>query len=346
MDEKNSSHVLDALSDRRELVNHNLTAHIKSINPKSLHQASNHLFLAGGKRLRPIVCLIAAEAICNMESSSFPYEGVLDLEGSPVNMLDAASSLELIHIFTLIHDDIMDDDDLRRGVPSVHKKFSTNGAILAGDVLHSKAFETLGNSAKPSSNLSSALASLAHVCSGICEGQALDVQFGNMDLVPIEEYLKMIELKTGVLFAVSSSLPAQILGQPKEVVDSLYSFGLLAGKAFQIYDDLLDLTTPSSILGKQRGSDIAEQKQTILTIHASNAGVDLAPFLKNGESIPNELNMDELVQILEDSGTISYAYELSQDLCTQAKRQLEILPHSPSRELLSDIVDFFCQRDH
>ena len=116
--------------------------------------------------------------------------------------------------------------------------------------------------------------------------------------------------------------------------------------AFQIYDDLLDLTTSSSTLGKQRGSDLSAQKQTILTIHATNAGVDLSSFVQNGDSSPSESDMDSLVGALEDSGTISYAHGLSQDLSIQAKQQLEILPSNHSRELLSDIVDFFCQRDH
>ena len=346
MDEKDSSRILDALSSRRTLVNQCLASHIDTIGPGHLSEASNHLFIAGGKRLRPVVCLIAAEAIYNQDLSPFPYQSLIDSTGTSVNMLDAASSLELIHIFTLIHDDIMDDDDLRRGVPSVHQKFNTNTAILAGDILYSKAFETLGNSAEHSSNVSRALTSLATVCSDICEGQALDVQFGQMDLVSIEEYLRMIELKTGVLFAESAALPAQLLGQPPEIIDALYNFGLLAGKAFQIYDDLLDLTTPSSILGKQRGSDLSEQKQTILTIHATNSGVDLNSFHNDQNSCPSESDMDSLVEALEDSGTISYAHELSHDLSTQAKQQLELLPSNPSQELLSDIVDFFCQRDH
>lgn len=346
MPEPDYSRVLDALNVRRDLVNQCLVGHIDTIGPDHLSQASNHLFIAGGKRLRPAVCLIAAEAIYNQNLSPFPYENLLDSVGTSVNMLDAASSLELIHIFTLIHDDIMDDDDLRRGVPSVHQKFNTNTAILAGDILYSKAFETLGHCAEHSSNVSLALASLATVCSDICEGQALDVHFGDVDLVSIEDYLRMIELKTGVLFAESAALPAQLLGQPPEVIDALYNYGLLAGKAFQIYDDLLDLTTSSSTLGKQRGSDLSAQKQTILTIHATNAGVDLSSFVQNGDSSPSESDMDSLVGALEDSGTISYAHGLSQDLSIQAKQQLEILPPNHSRELLSDIVDFFCQRDH
>ena len=346
MGQKDSSRILDALHSRRDLINQCLINHLDTIGPAPLSDASNHLFIAGGKRLRPVVCLIAAETIYNQDLSPFPYENLLDYSGSSVNMLDAASSLELIHIFTLIHDDIMDDDDLRRGVPSVHQKFNINTAILAGDILYSKAFETLGHCAEHSSNVSLALTSLATVCSDICEGQALDVQFGDVDLVSIEDYLRMIELKTGVLFAESAALPAQLLGQPPEIIDALYAYGLLAGKAFQIYDDLLDLTTPSSTLGKQRGSDLSEQKQTILTIHATNAGVDLSSFVKEGDSSYSESDMDSLVGALEDSGTISYAHGLSQDLSIQAKQQLEILPSNHSRELLSDIVDFFCQRDH
>jgi geranylgeranyl diphosphate synthase type I len=337
--------LLSSLSSRLDLVNHCLDSHILSIEPENLSKAAHHLCSAGGKRLRPLACILSAESILDKDVSSISYEEFPCPDGSIINIIDAAASVELIHIFTLIHDDIMDDDDLRRGVPSVHTKFNTELAILAGDVLYSKAFEVLGGASKHNANSSRALSGLAAVCSDICSGQALDIQFSESDSISTDDYLKMIELKTGVLFGESAALPAQLMGQDQNIVDALYNYGTFAGIAFQIQDDLLDLTTPSSVLGKQRGSDLLEQKQTLLTIHARESGFELDSFFEDSNSV-SEAIMDDIVSELEDIGTISYARELSESYITQSKKQLNILPPNDSRSILLDIVDFFNQRKY
>src|SRR6056297_677139 len=170
--------VLEAVRKRRELVNEAIPEELPVRRPERLYEASRYLLDAGGKRLRPSVLLATAEALTDVEPLSQSYRSFEPLDDSePVDMLAAAVSVEVIQSFTLIHDDIMDDDDLRRGVPSVHRQYDMETAILAGDTLYSKAFEfMLRTGAEPERSVS-LLSLLAHTCTEICEGQAIDISF-------------------------------------------------------------------------------------------------------------------------------------------------------------------------
>lgn len=303
------------------------------ITPNNLQEASIYLTKAGGKMLRPALSLITAEAV----------------GGQKENSLKAGSAIELIHTFSLIHDDIMDDDDMRRGMPSVHKVWGEDVAILAGDTLFSKAFETIINSNQELTSpaqINNALATVADACVKICEGQALDMGFEDRFDVTEDEYMEMIFKKTGALIAAATKVGAIMGGASDEVIDAMYEYGRLIGLAFQIQDDYLDLASDEETLGKPIGSDIGKGKMTIIAINGlSSAGDDsekLLEILKDENN--SQADIDLAIEILTKCGAIEYARNLAQDSVNQAKEVLEILPDSSSKQVLSDIADFVLER--
>jgi geranylgeranyl diphosphate synthase type I len=295
------------------------------VHPEGLYYASRHLVDAGGKRLRPSMLLIAAEAA----------------GGDPSVLTPAAVSIELVHNFTLIHDDIMDNADIRRGRPAVHTMWGTSGAILAGDTLYSKAFQILGMTAVDPRLVLSSMDMLSGTCTAICEGQWLDLEFENRGRVSEIEYMEMIEKKTGILYGASAGIGAILSGAPMDVVRGLDEFGRLTGMGFQIQDDVLDLTAPESVLGKRRGGDLIEGKKTLIAIHALDHGVRLDIFGKK-DAIPEDI--ENALAALERSGSIDYARSRAVDLVERGKRALDVLPDSPAKSLLRSLADYMISR--
>lgn len=338
-----SERVESAIADRREIVNDAVAEQLPVQKPERLYGASRYLLDAGGKRLRPAISLLTAEAILDVEPLSESYRSFPSPHGEEIDILSAAVAIEVIQSFTLIHDDIMDDDDVRRGVPAVHREYDLETAILAGDTLYSKAFEYMLNTGAPADRSVQALEELATTCTEICEGQALDVDFENRADVTTEEYLEMIEFKTAVLYAAAASIPAILLGCDEETIDALHGYGLDIGRAFQIQDDLLDLTTPSEKLGKQRGSDLVEGKRTIITLHARNNGLDPETLVPDD---PTEADIEAAVERLDDTGSIDFARELAHDLVRSGKGRLDVVPESEPQALLEEIADFLVERNY
>jgi geranylgeranyl diphosphate synthase type I len=337
----------EAILARRERVNEGIREQLPVRHPERLYEASRYLLDAGGKRLRPTVLLLAAEGVTDTAPLSADYRSFPDVDGEPVDVLSAAVSIETIQSFTLIHDDIMDDDDMRRGVPSVHREFDLETAILAGDTLYSKAFEVMLETGAPADRSVRALSTLARTCTSICEGQALDVEFEHGADVTVEEYLEMIEWKTAVLYAAAASIPAILLGADEETVDALSQYGRDVGRAFQIQDDLLDLTTPSEELGKTRGSDLVEGKRTLISLHAREQGVDVDSLVDAGSvETVDEAAIDAAVAELRDAGSIEFARRTAADLIEDGKRQLDTLPEGESVELLRGIADYLVERTY
>jgi geranylgeranyl diphosphate synthase type I len=337
--------VTEAITRRRALVNEAIPEQLPVVEPERLYEASRYLLDAGGKRLRPTLLLLAGEALADVEPLSVDYRD-FPAEDGPIDIMNAAVSIEIIQSFTLIHDDIMDDDDMRRGVPAVHKEFDTSTAILAGDTLYAKAFENMLETDARADRSVRALSELATTCTKICEGQSFDIEFEGREEVTTDEYLEMVELKTAVLYAAAASIPAILMGQDDKV-DALYQYGLNIGRAFQIQDDLLDLTTPSEVLGKQRGSDLVENKQTIITLHARSQGVDVDSLVPEDDvEAVDEATIDEAVQTLEDSGSIEFARETAHQLIAEGKEHLRVLPDNEARDRLDDIADFLVEREY
>lgn len=302
---------------------------LATITPQNLADASVYLTRAGGKMLRPALTLITAEAVGGARESS----------------LNAAAAIELIHTFSLIHDDIMDQDDTRRGMPSVHKVWGDDVAILAGDTLFSKAFEIIiGSKGTSSDQNNKALATVADACVKICEGQALDMSFEERFDVKQDEYMEMIFKKTGALIAAATKAGAIMGGASDEVIDAMYEYGRLIGLAFQIQDDYLDLVADEETLGKPIGSDIGKGKMTIIAIKGleSDDSGRLLEILKDTEN--SQSDIDEAIQILTDCGAIEYARNLALESVDQAKEVLEILDDSTSKQILVGIADFVLER--
>jgi len=335
-----------AIQHRRERVNEAIVEDLPIKRPDRLYEASRYLLEAGGKRLRPTILLLTAEALSGVDPGDRSYRAFPSIADDPVDVLAAAVSVEIIQSFTLIHDDIMDDDDMRRGVPAVHREYDLSTAILAGDTLYSKAFENMLETGAPPERSVRALSELATTCTEICEGQSLDIAFEEREAITPDEYLEMVELKTAVLYAASASIPAVVLGYD-DAVDPLHSYGLDIGRAFQIQDDLLDLTTPTETLGKQRGSDLVEGKQTLITVHARDQGVDVDDLVPSDSvAAVTEREIDEAVARLQEVGSIEYARRTAQELVESGKSHLETLPDNEAHALLADIADYLIEREY
>ncbi len=296
--------------------------------PKTpLSRAANHLLFAGGKRLRPALCKLAADAV---------------LPGSSHKIMSAALALEVTHNFTLIHDDIMDKDEYRRGQKTVHTLWGEPVAILAGDVLFSRAFYLISRSNAPDYAKVRAIELLSKTCEDICEGQQLDMSFEDREDVTRHEYFHMVTLKTGVLYGASAGMGALLAGCSEEQFQELYQYGSQIGAAFQIQDDLIDLLASSDKSGKDQASDIREGKQTLVAITARERGIDLRPWRR-------PLSTDDisaLITLLNEKGVISAVQEDATSLIHSAVERLSVLADTPEKNLLADLAWYFIRRDY
>jgi geranylgeranyl diphosphate synthase type I len=263
-------------------------------------------------------------------------------QGSSSDIIQAALALELTHTFTLIHDDIMDDDTLRRGVQTVHTKWDMPTAILAGDVLYARAFEFICLSKAHENAKVRAVSMLARACADICEGQHMDMSFAHRNDVDEYEYLEMVKKKTGVLYAAAAGIGAILAGSNPHQAKALYLFGLNTGIAFQIQDDLIDLLTPAEKSGKDRASDLREGKQTLIMIKAREKGIDLQKYRRE----LSDADIDAAIKELTDAGIIDEVKKVAAGLVAESNKHLSLLPSSNERELLMEIGEFFVTRSY
>ena len=219
--------------------------------PAGLYDPLRYMMEIGGKRIRPRLCLTAY----SLFKDSFNKE-----------ILGPAAALEVFHSFTLIHDDIMDKADVRRGVPTVYRKWDENTAILSGDVMSIESYKLVAKA--PASVLPEVLELFSKTAAEVCEGQQYDMDFENMAEVPMNDYLKMIGLKTAVLIACSAKMGAIIGDATPEEGNLLYRYGYDLGLAFQVADDWLDTFGDTKVFGKAIGGDILNNKKTWLMIKA------------------------------------------------------------------------------
>jgi geranylgeranyl diphosphate synthase type II len=214
--------------------------------PVNLYEPIRYIMSLGGKRIRPVMVLMATELFTNEIHKA----------------MDVALAIETFHNFTLVHDDIMDNAPLRRGKQTVHEKWGTNNAILSGDVMMVESNKHL--SKVDVSLLKPVLDTFNATAQGVCEGQQLDMEFEQRNDVRIEEYLEMIRLKTAVLLGGAMKLGAIVGGATPEDAQLLYEFGENLGVAFQLQDDILDVYGNPALFGKQIGGDIIANKKTFL----------------------------------------------------------------------------------
>ena len=318
--------ISEVIREKADIINREIEKLLTFKEPEGLYRATRHYLKAGGKRLRPVITMISAEA----------------LGKDSRRVLPAGIAIETIHNFTLIHDDIMDEDEMRRGVKTVHTLYGIPTAILAGDTLYAEAFDILAKSEAEPENVVRAMSSLARVCVEICEGQFMDMSFEERNDVSEEEYIEMVRKKTGVLIGISASIPAILFGEDEVIERALWNYGIYSGIGFQIHDDLLDIAGKDKI-GKDWGSDIVEGKKTLIVIKAFEQGVELDTFGK-GKASRDELERD--IKKLFDCGAVDYARKKAKEYIEMAKAQLDILPESEARTHLKELADYLVERDY
>lgn len=299
--------------------------------PESLYTPMFHLLDGGGKRLRPLMLMLSCSAV----------------GGDPYACIQAAAAIEILHTFTLVHDDIMDHDDIRRGRPTVHRKWNESTAILAGDGLVTLAFQSLLKTKHP--NLIQILQLFTNGLLILCEGQALDKEFEDSESIQLNEYGEMILKKTATLMEVSCQIGAILGSGVSNASKDVAHFGRQLGMAFQIQDDLLDLQSEENILGKPTGSDIQEKKKTFLTVHFMNNGSPdaLRTFhdIWNKSSVSTE-DIQTVKSLFLESGTFDAANKSVSNYLSDARDHLLKIPENEARQDLMSLIDWIRKRIH
>jgi len=299
-----------------------------------LFKAARHLIEAGGKLVRPVLFLLACEFV----------------GGDPEKLVLAAAGAEFGHVASLIHDDIIDEDEVRRGVPAVHVKFGTPIAILAGDLLIFKAFQMLALTADrgvPLDRIVRALKISTESSVAVDEGEAMDVLMGSRVDVGLSEYFRMIELKTAEAFRVGLMLGALLGGGSEEEMEALSRYGLLIGIAFQIQDDILGVFGSEEVVGKPV-ADVLKGRRNFLIVHALEKGPKhvrerLLELLGDPGDISKE-ELEEIRAMLVEAGSLDEARRLVEELTEEAKRTIEGLGRPEARKALMEMADFLKTR--
>ncbi len=319
------------LSKRVDIFNKELEQYLKDGAPKVLYDAARHLPLAGGKRLRPCISMLSCEAVL----------------GNAKQMIPLAASVELLHNFTLVHDDIMDKSKLRRNLPAVHIKFGEPTAIMAGDLLFAKSFEAMHDLPVDPSIFKILDQNLVKCIEEICEGQQLDIEFEQRKIIAEREYLEMIRKKTAVLFMLSAEGAAIACGGTKEEINAFKEYGTSLGLAFQIWDDYLDISSDEKTLGKDIGNDIRNGKKTLIAVHSFNnaVGSDKKTLEKVfGNQHATEQDVKQVYDIFEKTKSIEYAKQTASSYCSKAKQALDVLKDSDAKAVLLELADYSIKR--
>jgi geranylgeranyl diphosphate synthase type I len=320
------------LSKRAELFNNYWQQYLQIKRPTKLYEASLHLPAAGGKRIRPFLTMTSCECV----------------SGDLQKALPLATGLELIHNFTLVHDDIMDHSLLRRNLPAVHVKFGEPAAILAGDLLFAKAFESLLEISVEISTYKQLQQDFINGIIAICEGQQLDMEFEARKIVTEEEYLDMIGKKTGALFELAGKGGGLIGGGSPSEVAALQTYGMMLGLAFQIWDDYLDMSSTATMLGKDIGNDIRNGKKTLIAVHSLTHATGKHKKLLDdvfGNHAASEDNVADVYDLFRQLGSIEYAQHRALQLVNKAKDAIEIIKPSDAKELLYQLIEYTIRRE-
>ncbi|OJY97581.1 MAG: octaprenyl-diphosphate synthase [Lysobacterales bacterium 63-13] len=289
-----------------------------------INQISAHIIGSGGKRLRPMLHLLAARACA--------YRG----NGHVL----LAALIEFIHTSTLLHDDVVDESDLRRGRKTANAVWGNAASVLVGDFLYSRSFQMMVEL-----DDMRIMRILADTTNRIAEGEVLQLlNIGNADTTE-QAYLDVIERKTAVLFSAATRLGAVLAGLPTEQEEALAQYGLDLGYAFQIADDVLDYVSDADTLGKNIGDDLAEGKPTLPVIHAiAHSSAGQAASLRRAIESGGLDSLDNIIAAIRDSGAIEHARSRAEHYAQAARSTLSALPTSPARDALSLLADYSVNR--
>ncbi len=329
MKKSNSNYAL--LYEReRNKVNKKLAGALKNRKPESLYKPSDYILSNSGKRLRPILVLFSAKAS----------------NGNMNSVFNAALSVEMLHNFTLIHDDIMDNADLRRGKKTLHKLYDLNTAILAGDSLLSVAYEYLLKDCKV--NAREAVSAFTEGLIEVCEGQSLDTDFEKRNDVSLDEYIIMIKKKTAALAKMCCKLGAILSDAKQSDIKALSDYGLNLGIAFQIQDDLLDIIGEEKDFGKTVGGDLIAGKKTFLVIKALEKAKgeykkELLKMIKNKGIKPEKVNYFK--QMFINLGVVEDAKKEIRKFTEKALRSIDRLSNKNEISFFYWLADSLIERN-
>ena len=314
------------LADDMAAVNRLIRERMASKHAPRIPEVTAHLVEAGGKRLRPMLTLAAAR--------------MLGYAGTDHQKL--AATVEFIHTATLLHDDVVDESQRRRGRPTANLLWDNKSSVLVGDYLFSRSFQLMVETGSLR-----VLDILANASATIAEGEVLQLTAAQ-DLATDEGiYLQVVRGKTAALFSAATEVGGVIAGAPDALVRALYDYGDALGIAFQIVDDILDYGGTTAVIGKNTGDDFRERKLTLPVIHAvARANGDERAFwervIEQGDQRDGDL--DRAMAILKAHGSLGYARDTALSWAGQARRALDILPAHDLRDMLSDLVDYVVER--
>ncbi|WP_106497403.1 heptaprenyl diphosphate synthase component II [Lentibacillus sp. Marseille-P4043] len=290
-----------------------------------LRKASTQLLEAGGKRIRPVFVLLSGQF------------GNYDME----RMKTVAVSLELIHMATLVHDDVIDDAELRRGKPTIRQMYDNRVAMYAGDYILARSLESITSLRKPNAHLV-----LSKTIVEVCIGEIEQIKDKYDWSQQLRDYLRRIKRKTALLIATSCKLGAIAADVPEEIANKLYRYGYYIGMSYQIIDDILDFTSSATELGKPAGHDLLQGNITLPVLYAMQDETFYA-LLKEAFANPdtvNEAHMHDLVRNLNQTNAISCSYQLSDLYLKKALAIVDQLPNNKAKNTLRDIAKYIGKR--
>ena len=318
------------LREYQRLINARLQRVLSSNQPSTLYKPIEYILDGGGKRVRPILLVLCCQAV----------------GGNVDCCMDAVVAVELLHNFSLVHDDIMDRDSTRRGRATVHTRWNSDVALLAGDALFGLAYRAL---------LQTESKEVHRICKiftdgvmELCEGQSLDSEYESRPDIKLADYLLMIRKKTACLLSMSSQIGAILGGGNTEEEKSLRDFGLNLGCAFQIQDDLLDITSEEETSGKTFGSDVKRGKKTFLLVHAlghsdGSTSENLSKMFSN-----SHIERSQIIQVRElfqQAGSLEAARTAISEYLSSARKNLRIIRPSKAREDLENMLGYLSRRE-
>jgi len=302
-------------------INRRLTSDVVLIN-----QLAGYIIHSGGKRLRPLIVLLASRACA--------YQGQ--------NHIELATIVEFIHTATLLHDDVVDASELRRGQTTANVVWGNEASVLVGDFLYSRAFEMMVEVRNMR-----VMEILSKTTNTIAEGEVMQLLNCHEPDITEEHYLYVIRSKTAKLFEAAAQLGAVISGCGPEIESAFAAYGMHLGTAFQLIDDVLDYRADSKTLGKNVGDDLAEGKPTLPMIHALRVGgVRERDLLRSAIREGGLEHIDAVVAAIESTGAIAYTARQAEDEADRARKALTAVPDSPHRQALLDLAHFSVHRNH
>ncbi|MCU0373141.1 MAG: polyprenyl synthetase family protein [Ignavibacteria bacterium] len=315
----------------KNLVEDKLLSFTAKVSPAGIYDPMRYILDGGGKRIRPMLLILSCEAA----------------GGKAETALDAAAAIEILHNFTLVHDDIMDNADTRRGRETIHNKWDRDTAILAGDGLLGYAYKSLLRTKSP--RIQDIANSFTEAIIEVCEGQSYDKEFETRKKVKPDEYIMMIDKKTSELLKCCAEIGAMIGGGTEEEIISLKQYALNIGLAFQIQDDLLDITADEKEFGKKIGGDLREGKKTFLLLKAIETAKDgkdkeLLHFVVENKGVKTDEQVYMVKELYERLGIIAAAADKVEEFTSIANAHLNKIKDSDAKQMLKWFSDMLLNR--